>query len=134
MSINFYVYKAELVRVVDGDTVDVNIDLGFKTFVQKRIRLFNVDTYEMRGQQASPIGLKAKQFVIDLFAKYGNEFILLSHMDKSDIYSRFIGTIFLKDGEDLINLNETLKASGYDKVANDFVEGADPVLVKQTLS
>ena len=44
-----YEYKAKLVRVIDGDTIDVDIDLGFKVFLQKeRVRLFGINTPESR--------------------------------------------------------------------------------------
>ena len=41
-------YPAELVRIVDGDTLDAEIDLGFGVYVKKRVRLFGIDTWESR--------------------------------------------------------------------------------------
>ena len=43
-----YTYKAKVTRVVDGDTVDALIDLGFDTHVKKRIRLYGMDAWESR--------------------------------------------------------------------------------------
>ena len=43
-----YNYKAKLVRVVDGDTIDAEIDLGFGVFIKQRIRLYGIDTPESR--------------------------------------------------------------------------------------
>ena len=43
-----YEYEADLVRVVDADTVDVIIDIGFSVFVKKRVRLYGIDAYESR--------------------------------------------------------------------------------------
>ena len=43
-----YQYKARLLRVVDGDTVDAMIDLGFNVWIKQRIRLYGVDTWECR--------------------------------------------------------------------------------------
>ena len=43
-----YQYKAKLIRVIDGDTIDAMIDLGFNTWVKKRIRLAEMDAYELR--------------------------------------------------------------------------------------
>ena len=43
-----YIYRAKLDRVVDGDTVDAMIDLGFNTWVKRRIRFHGVDTWECR--------------------------------------------------------------------------------------
>ncbi len=59
-----YTYKMELVRVVDGDTVDVNIDLGFGVWLKKqRIRLRGLDTPESRTRDAEEkrFGLLAKE-------------------------------------------------------------------------
>ena len=41
-------YSAEVIRIVDGDTLDAEIDIGFDVFVKKRIRLFGIDTWESR--------------------------------------------------------------------------------------
>ena len=43
-----YEYKARLLRVVDGDTIDAMVDLGFYVWVKQRIRLYGVDTWECR--------------------------------------------------------------------------------------
>ncbi|KKI52674.1 hypothetical protein UF69_2267 [Staphylococcus haemolyticus] len=45
-----YTFKATCTNVVDGDTIDIDIDLGFETFAKRRVRLLNVDTPE-RGQE-----------------------------------------------------------------------------------
>ena len=61
-----YEYKATIIRVVDGDTVDVDIDLGFDCWVRnQRIRLFGIDTPECRtrNKQEKAHGLLAKAYV-----------------------------------------------------------------------
>ena len=45
-----YEYKARLLRVVDGDTVDAMVDLGFNVWIKQRIRLYGVDTWECRAR------------------------------------------------------------------------------------
>ena len=62
--ISKYEYKATLVRVVDGDTCDALIDLGFNTWVKKRIRFMGVDTWESRTRnlEEKKKGLEAKAF------------------------------------------------------------------------
>ena len=61
-------YSAKLVRVVDGDTADAMIDLGFDTWVKKRIRFYGVDTWESRTRdlEEKKKGLAAKAYVKDL--------------------------------------------------------------------
>ncbi len=63
-----YTYKAKLDRVVDGDTIDVHIDLGFDITVHKRVRLAGIDTPESRTRNLAEkaLGLKAKERLIEL--------------------------------------------------------------------
>ena len=57
-----YEYQAELTRIVDGDTLDCIIDIGFSVFVKKRIRLHGIDTWESRPRdlEEKKKGLAAK--------------------------------------------------------------------------
>ena len=56
-----YIYKSELIRVVDGDTVDLIVDLGFDTFRHERFRLYGIDAPEMRTKE----GKEAKKWLED---------------------------------------------------------------------
>ena len=64
-------YSCKLVRVVDGDTADAMIDLGFNTWVKKRIRFMGVDAWESRTRnlEEKKKGLAAKAYVKDLLEK-----------------------------------------------------------------
>ena len=64
-----YIYNAKLGRVVDGDTVDATVDLGFDTWKKVRIRLVGINTPESRTRdlEEKARGLAAKQFVVDIF-------------------------------------------------------------------
>lgn len=66
-----YIYKAKLVRVVDGDTVDAMIDLGFDTWVKKRIRFYGLDTWECRTKdlEEKEKGLAAKARTKELLSE-----------------------------------------------------------------
>ena len=59
-------YKAKVRRVVDGDTLDLDIDLGFRITLRERVRLMGIDTPETRSRDLveKADGLKAKEFVI----------------------------------------------------------------------
>ena len=74
-------YKAHLLRVVDGDTLDCRIDLGFSVFVKKRIRLMGIDTWESRTKdlEEKKKGLAAKARLIELLQADEGEFTLLSY-------------------------------------------------------
>ena len=104
-----YIYKAKCERVVDGDTIDANIDLGFDTLKKTRIRLVGINAAESRTRdlEEKARGLAAKAFVKDILLKHSNEFIL--HSQGVGKYGRCLGEIFLGD----TNLNELLITEGH---------------------
>ncbi len=112
-----YIYRAKLDRVIDGDTVDAMIDVGFDIWVKKRIRFMGVDAWESRTRdlEEKAKGLKAKARVIELLEETSSKpgyFRLKSHGVGK--YGRVLGEIFIQDetGKQY-NINETLKAEGH---------------------
>lgn len=107
-----YTYKAKLDRVVDGDTVDALVDLGFDTWKKVRIRFYGIDAYESRTRdlEEKEKGLAAKQRVIDVLNENNNEFTLKSHGVGK--YGRCLGEIFISTlGE--TSLQQTLINEGH---------------------
>ena len=107
-----FVYNAKLDRVVDGDTCDALIDLGFNTFVKKRIRFMGVDTWESRtrNKEEKVKGLEAKAYTKDkLMNSDDGKFTLKSY--GTGKYGRVLGEIFLKGEES--SLNDLLKINGH---------------------
>ena len=105
-------YSAKLVRVVDGDTCDAMIDLGFDTWVKKRIRFYGVDTWESRtrNKEEKVKGLAAKAYVKDLLENSdGGKFVLKSYGVGK--YGRVLGELFVKGNE--TSVNELLKENGH---------------------
>jgi micrococcal nuclease len=93
-----YEYKVEVIKVVDGDTIDVNIDLGFgMSYNKQRVRLMGIDTPESRTRdlEEKVYGKAAKKFLKQLLAS-GNV-SLVSH-DKGK-FGRILGELFVKDNE-----------------------------------
>jgi micrococcal nuclease len=92
-----YTYKAKTVRIVDGDTVDAMVDLGFKTFKKVRIRLygFNAPESRTRDLEEKKRGLAAKARLIELLDSIDNEFTLISHGVGK--FGRCLGEIMLND-------------------------------------
>lgn len=90
-----YEYRCELDRVVDGDTVDVVIDLGFSLKFKQRIRLIGVDTPEMRS--SDPVERQAAKaatkFVEEWFAAR-DDLIIRTKLDKRGKYGRVLGEIY----------------------------------------
>ena len=105
-------YSAKLIRVVDGDTCDALIDLGFDTWVKKRIRFYGVDTWESRtrNKEEKVKGLAAKAYVKDLLENSDEgKFSIISHGVGK--YGRVLGEIFVKGHEK--SVNELLKENGH---------------------
>lgn len=93
-----YEYQATLVKVIDGDTVDLSVDLGFYTTLQCRLRLVGVDTPE-RGK---PGYQEAKEFVHATLYATHLKIRTIKHPSKSlDKYGRFLADIILPDGASL---------------------------------
>ena len=109
-----YIYRAKLDRVVDGDTVDALIDVGFDIWFKKRIRFMGLDTWESRTRdlEEKKKGLAAKARTKELLEKVSSKsgyFRLKSHgLGK---YGRVLGEIFIMDKEGKqMSVNETLIA------------------------
>ncbi len=88
-----YTYKGYVEKIIDGDTLWVNIDCGFKTLVRQKIRLRGVDTPEIMF----PEGKRARDFVKRILEKCG--FIIIRTY-KTDMYDRYLSDIFYLPGED----------------------------------
>ena len=104
-----YIYNATCIRVVDGDTIDATIDLGFDTWKKIRIRLVGLNAPESRTRdlEEKRLGIAAKEFLKDILIKHDNTFIL--HSQGLGKYGRCLGELFL--GE--VNLNELLITEGH---------------------
>ncbi len=111
-----YFYKATVIKVVDGDTVDCEIDLGFHIKVTKRVRLAGIDTPELNSKSdlIRKAAVAAKNYVAD---KIGScQFFLKTELDRSDKYGRVLGWIYLdkeSSGDESNSLNHELVQNGH---------------------
>jgi len=127
-----YIYKAKLERVVDGDTVDALIDLGFDTWVKKRIRYKGIDTWESRTKDLDEkkLGLAAKDRNKELLESVSSKpgyFRIKSHGVGK--YGRVLGELFIKDIEGIeYNINQTLIDEGH---AYEYEGGKKKVFVNK---
>ncbi len=112
-----YIYRAKLDRVVDGDTVDALIDVGFNIWFKKRIRFVGVDTWESRTRDLEEkkkgklAAERTRQLLEEVSSKPGY-FRIKSHgLGK---YGRVLGELFVmdKDGKQW-NINKTLITEGH---------------------
>ena len=112
-----YIYRGQLERVVDGDTIDALIDLGFNTWVKRRIRYKGIDTWESRtrdlDEKKKGLAAKArnKQLLEEVSSKSGYFRLKSYGVGK---YGRVLADIFIMDSNGVqININDTLITEGH---------------------
>lgn len=105
-----YLYAAKITNVVDGDTIDAIVDLGFKTSMDMRLRLYGVNTPEIHStDEAERERAKAaKQFVSD--ALLNKDVLIKTH--KVDKYGRYLAEVFLDEARTQ-TVNKALIAEGH---------------------
>jgi micrococcal nuclease len=110
-----YEYRATLSKIVDGDTFDLEIDLGLRVLTRARVRLRGVDTPETYGVKQGTAewrrGQAAKQFVMQWFAARGSELIIHTFRDETGKYGRWL--VEIADPASGERLTEQLLAAGH---------------------
>jgi len=109
-----YEYRVKsVIAVVDGDTIDVDIDLGFDISLTKRVRLAGIDTPESRtkDKEEKVLGLEVKELLKKKLKEAKSIVIKTQLPDSTEKYGRILGWIYL-DGAEL-SVNEALIAGGY---------------------
>ena len=114
---NPYMFYGNLVRIIDGDTIVVDIDLGFDIWKKdEHVRLAGIDTPEIRTKDLveKAAGFKAKEFVEQKFAQYGPRMLLVTLKD-SGKFGRYVAYVLLDEegfGNFSYNLNQGLLDEG----------------------
>ena len=109
-----YIYRIkQITKVVDGDTIDADIDLGFDISLTKRIRLAGVDTPESRTADANEkkYGLQSKEWLKHKVENAEHILIKTELPDSTEKYGRIIGHLFVNDQEN--SLNDQMIVEGY---------------------
>ena len=109
-----YIYRIkQITKVVDGDTIDADIDLGFDISLTKRIRLAGVDTPESRTADANEkkYGLQSKEWLKHKVENAEHILIKTELPDSTEKYGRIIGHLFVNDQES--SLNDQMIVEGY---------------------
>lgn len=109
-----YEYRVKKVyKVVDGDTIDVDIDLGFNISFFQRVRLAGIDTPESRTKNLyeKKLGLEVKEKLSDLLKSASNIVIKTEKPDSTEKYGRILGWLFIDDNK--LSVNEILIKEGY---------------------
>jgi micrococcal nuclease len=99
---NPHIYRADITRVVDGDTCDVTLHLGFDILYKGRVRLTGIDTPESRTRDLveKKFGLASKQYFKDWAAKYDS--VLVESTEKGK-FGRILGRIYNPDMSECYN-------------------------------
>ena len=107
-----YTYRAVIVRWVDGDTVDCNVDLGFTVFALIRFRLLGVNTPETNRIASREAGKAAQAYAEDK-APAGSRVLVKSR--KTGKYGRWLGEVYPLDSNDspTVSVNDMLLESGH---------------------
>jgi micrococcal nuclease len=109
-----YIYRIkQILKVVDGDTIDASIDLGFDISLEKRIRLAGIDTPESRttNVKEKAMGLESKEWLKKTLEGSKDILIKTELPDSTEKYGRIIGHLFINGQE--ISLNNQMITAGY---------------------
>ena len=107
-----YSYRVvKVVKVVDGDTIDVLLDVGFHTYLQKRLRFLKIDTWETRGEEREQ-GLLAKDRLIELLDESDAVYVQ-TKMDAEGKYGRVLAWLWAEKDTVMTNINEQLLLEGH---------------------
>ena len=109
----FEYYVKSVDKVVDGDTIDVVIDLGFDISFTSRVRLAGIDTPESRttDKAEKALGLESKKYLADRIKAAKNVVIRTEKMNSSEKFGRILGWLYL-DGESN-SINHEMIEKGY---------------------
>jgi micrococcal nuclease len=104
-------FVKEVTKVVDGDTIDVVIDLGFDIMFSSRVRLAGIDTPESRttDKHEKALGLESKEYLKKNLKDAKSIVIKTEKMNSSEKYGRILGWLYINDDTESIN----------DKMIND---------------
>jgi micrococcal nuclease len=107
----YYVRKVE--NVVDGDTIDVLIDLGFDILFQSRVRLAGIDTPESRTKdlKEKALGLESKEYLKKALKDAKSVVIKTEKMNSSEKFGRILGWVYING--DTVSLNDMMINDGY---------------------
>lgn len=112
-----YLYRCSLIRVIDGDTVEIDLDLGCHTYVRKTIRFLGIDTEELRSSEAErrARAQAAKKYLTELLTAPNTTLVIETQIDSSDKYGRLLGRIYVNRLDECIDVTATLLAEGFAK-------------------
>jgi len=112
MKENLYIYKAKVVRIVDGDTLIANLDRGFKDYSEKRLRIIGIEAQSLtdKDETLKKSAKESKKFLEELLP-VGTEIFVKSL--SLDLYGRPLSHIWVDKGNGLINVGDEMISKGH---------------------
>jgi len=107
-----YIYKATVLRVIDGDSLITLLDLGCHVTIEKSIRLYGINAPEMRGD-TKLAGMEARDFLSEQVIN--KQIFIQTFKDKTEKYGRLLGKLYLSDpsSDAASTINDLMIASGH---------------------
>ena len=126
-------FVREVKKVVDGDTIDVVIDLGFSILFESRVRLAGIDTPESRtkDKKEKELGLESKKFLESKIKAAKNIVIKTEKLDSSEKYGRILGWLYLDGSGNSVNHEMIEKGYAWGYLGDTKVKDFDALLAKR---
>ena len=126
-------FVKEVKKVVDGDTIDVVIDLGFSILFESRVRLAGIDTPESRtaDKREKELGLESKKFLESKIKAAKNIVIKTEKLDSSEKYGRILGWLYLDGSGNSVNHEMIEKGYAWGYLGDTKVKDFDALLAKR---
>lgn len=106
-----FTYSATVVEIYDGDTVTLDVDLGFNIRFKNKFRLYGIDAWEVRGEERER-GLVARDWLRQVFPVDSVLFIK-TEKDQTGKYGRYLVTMYRKTPQGFVNINKELVRLGH---------------------
>lgn len=106
-----YEYRAKVLKIIDGDTIHAEIDMGMDLYQNKVLRLYGINTPEIQGAEREN-GLASKAYV-EMALPIGKTVIIRTFKDKTEKYGRYLVNIYNDPKSIYLTLNEELVKMGF---------------------
>lgn len=107
-----YEYRATVVRVIDGDSLYLDIDVGFNLTTRQCVRLLRINAPEMRGETREA-GIRSKSYLESLLP-LRQQGTLIIRTEKDDSFGRYLAELLVTDGDGTVtNINQAMLDSGH---------------------
>jgi micrococcal nuclease len=132
----FEYYVKQVTNVVDGDTIDVVIDLGFDISFTSRVRLAGIDTPESRTKDLAEkaLGLESKAYLSKILKTAKNIVIRTEKMNSSEKYGRILGWLYVDGNGNSVNHEMIEKGYAWGYLGDTKVKDFDELKAKRALS